>query len=205
MTPRRASTVLASTALAVGLLAGCGNDEDGGAAGGSGHSGHSSSQESSESDDASSQAFNDADVDFATMMIPHHQQALAMVDLTEGRSGLSPELVDLTEQIRAAQAPEIEQMTGWLRAWGQPVPQEGMGHDMAGGMTEQDMSRLEKAPDARFEDMWLEMMIRHHEGAVAMARDEVERGRSPEATQLAQAIIDGQQAEIEQMRRMLNG
>ncbi|UAL30771.1 DUF305 domain-containing protein [Nocardioides rotundus] len=203
MSLRRTSSVLASTALALGLLAGCGNDEDGGGAGGSGHSGHSSSQESSSP--GSSQAFNDADVDFATMMIPHHAQALSMVDLTQGRPGLSPEFVDLTEQIRAAQAPEIEQMSGWLRAWGQPVPEEGMGHDMAGGMTEQDMSRLEKAPDARFEDMWLEMMIRHHEGAVAMARDEVERGKSPEATKLAQEIVGGQQAEIEQMRGMLKG
>lgn len=203
MSLRRTSSVLASTALALGLLAGCGNDKDGGGAGGSGHSGHSSSQESSSP--GSSQAFNDADVDFATMMIPHHQQALAMVDLTDGRSGLSPEFVDLTEQIRTAQAPEIEQMSGWLRAWGQPVPEKGMDHDMPGGMTEQDMSRLEKAPDARFEDMWLEMMIRHHEGAVAMARDEVERGRSPEATELAQEIVDGQQAEIEQMRGMLKG
>ena len=63
------------------------------------------------------EVFNDADVEFATAMIPHHAQALEMVDLTVGRD-LSPEVSALAAQIQAAQAPEVEQMTDWLTASG---------------------------------------------------------------------------------------
>src|SRR5699024_6373922 len=67
--------------------------------------------------DASAEAFNDADVMFVQMMIPHHAQALEMAEIMLAKEGLDPEVVALVEQIRDAQGPEIALMTGWLADW----------------------------------------------------------------------------------------
>ena len=108
---------------------------------------------------ANGETFNDADVAFATGMIPHHAQALAMVDLPIG-GPLDPKVEQLAEEIRGAQAPEIETMADWLTAWDKPVPQTMRGHggmdmdtdsDMPGMMSEQDMADLEDADDAEFQ------------------------------------------------------
>ncbi|KQQ44103.1 hypothetical protein ASF50_03085 [Nocardioides sp. Leaf307] len=167
--------------------------------------------------------FNEADVVFATDMVQHHAQALAMVDMTTGRD-LDPEVADLVEQIRSAQAPEIEQMVDWLTAWDQPVPptvndhanahaEDGTGTDGSGGMdmdsdmpgmmSDAEMDALEEAPDASFQEEWLEMMVAHHEGAVEMAETEAAEGEDADAVALAESIVDSQSAEIEQMRALL--
>ncbi len=164
--------------------------------------------------------FNGTDVDFATAMIPHHAQALVMVDLTRGRN-LSPEVRELTEDIRAAQAPEIEQMVSWLTVWDKPIPEtmrdhanaedHGMsGHDMGddstdmpGMMTDEEMAELEAAQGEEFETMWLEMMIDHHKGAIEMAQDEQEHGIFTPAVKLARSIEVSQQAEIDHMKELL--
>ena len=160
--------------------------------------------------------FNDADVTFASDMIQHHAQALAMVDMTRGRD-LDPEVAALTEEIRAAQTPEIEQMSDWLQSWDEPVPatsrdhanSEDGGHgmdmgDMPGMMTEEEMSQLEGASDAEFEAMWLEMMIAHHEGAVEMAQQEQSEGSFAPAIDLAADIESSQTEEIETMQQLLD-
>ena len=170
---------------------------------------------------ANGDVFNDADVAFATDMIPHHAQALAMVDLTRGRT-LSPEVQQLAEEIRSAQGPEIEQMVDWLTAWDKPVPEtmrdhanaddHGMsGHDMGGSdvdempgmMTDDEMAALGAAHGAAFEQRWLQMMIEHHQGAIAMAKEERQRGVFGPAEKLADSIERSQQAEIDQMKRLL--
>lgn len=168
------------------------------------------------SSSSSSDGHNDADVEFAGEMVPHHEQALHMVAMTRGRD-LSPQFEDLTRQIKAAQAPEIRTMEGWLDDWGEKADDDGHMMDGDGGMmngsggmmggwrwmTGRDFHRLGGAPAQAFEDMWLRMMIRHHRGAIAMSKDEVENGEFPAAVALAQHIEDSQQAEIEQMRQML--
>lgn len=166
-----------------------------------------------------SAAFNDADVTFATEMIPHHAQALTMVDLTRGRS-LDPGFEQLAQQILDAQGPEIETMKGWLVDWDQPVPEtardhtnadsgHGMGgmdnQDMPGMMSDADLADLGDARGMDFEDMWLRMMIEHHEGAIEMARTEQADGEYPAAISLAHDIETAQQAEITQMKAMLAG
>jgi uncharacterized protein (DUF305 family) len=173
---------------------------------------------SSSGPESSGNGFNDADVDFASDMIQHHAQALEMVDLTMGRD-LDPEFAELTERIRAAQAPEIEKMADWLTAWDQPVPETGRDHanahsedhgaagmdeDMPGMMSGQDMEALESAPDAEFRDLWLQMMIEHHEGAVEMAEDEVEQGVNADAVALAEEIIAAQEKEISTMQALVH-
>ncbi len=71
-------------------------------------------------------AHNRSDVMFAHHMIPHHQQAVEMSDMILGKQGIDPRVVELATQIKAAQAPEIEQMQGWLTQWGTPM-MPGMG------------------------------------------------------------------------------
>lgn len=170
---------------------------------------------SSDDSQGGGKGFNDADVTFATHMIQHHAQALSMVDLTLGRD-LSPQVADLAEQIRAAQAPEIETMVGWLRDWDQPVPETSRDHanahdgehgemaaDMPGMMSAEQMRELEEARDEDFESLWLSMMIEHHQGAVEMADQVLEDGEHRPTAALAEEIIETQRAEIETMRGLL--
>lgn len=151
---------------------------------------------------ASSAVFNDADVMFAQMMIPHHEQAVEMADLAATRAADS-EVKELAEKIKEAQDPEIATMESWLREWGKPVPTGGMGHDMPGIMSEGDMKKLEAAKGAEFDKQFVTMMIAHHEGAIDMARTEEAKGANPEAKALAKTIVTTQQAEIDQMEQIL--
>ncbi|WP_113700716.1 DUF305 domain-containing protein [Nonomuraea lactucae] len=153
-------------------------------------------------------SFNDADATFAQMMIPHHQQAVEMAELAETRAS-DPEVKELAAKIKAAQDPEIKIMQGWLEEWGKPVPTgtEGMGHmdhGMPGMMSAEDMKKLEGAKEATFDKRFTQMMIAHHEGAIEMARTEQAKGVNPEAKELAKTIETSQQAEVEQMRKILD-
>ena len=134
-------TALVALLAAMSVLAACGTNDD------------ASQQETQTA--ANGDTFNDADVAFATDMIQHHAQALSMVDLTMGRR-LDPEVQQLAEDIREAQGPEIEQMTGWLTDWDQPIPETVRDHanahgdgememdsDMPGMMSSEEMSDLE--------------------------------------------------------------
>jgi uncharacterized protein (DUF305 family) len=157
--------------------------------------------------------FNATDVGFAQGMIPHHAQAIEMADLALTNT-TNPDVLVLANQIKAAQSPEIEKLSGWLGDWGQTVPSTASGsmdHDMTGmdgmmmdGMMSQaDMDRLETSTGTEFDRLWLELMIQHHEGAVKMSKSEVAGGKNPDAIALAQAIISSQQAEITTMESLL--
>jgi uncharacterized protein (DUF305 family) len=148
---------------------------------------------------------NDADVMFAQGMIPHHQQAVAMSDMILAKDDIDPKVTDLATQIKAAQAPEIAQMSGWLAGWGEnPSPSMGMDHDMGGGMMSQaDMDALDQATGKEAARLFLTGMITHHKGAITMAQNEVANGQNPEAVALAQKIITDQQAEITSMTQLL--
>ena len=185
------------------ILAACGNDDDSM----EGHSGMGSSEEASSGAESESAGdFNDADVEFATGMIPHHEQAVEMAQLTDARAQ-NPEVVELAAQIEGAQAPEIETMTGWLEAWGEPVPDDMAGHDMGGSMpgmaSEDELAELEGASGAEFDEMFLTLMIAHHEGAIEMAQTEQAEGANPDAIALAEDIETAQSDEIATMQNLL--
>jgi len=207
--PARTAALLAAVALGLtGALAACGDDP----------------ASTSATSVPASAPFNDADVGFATDMIPHHAQALAMVDLARGRP-LPPPVRRLAQRILDAQGPEIRTMAGWLQDWHRPVPPTmrdqvnaddhggmgGMGYvngtdngsDLPGMMTAQQMRDLARASDADFADQWLRDMIQHHEGAIAMARTEQSSGEYAPAKALARRIADVQAREIERMNAML--
>jgi len=198
---RKKLTVLVVASVAVTALAGCGDSED---------NGEHEMRSATNGDE-----FNDADVDFATDMIQHHAQALQMVDLTMGRN-LDPAMSQLSEAIRMAQAPEIELMTDWLTAWEQPIPETVRDHanahgdgdmtmdpDMPGMMSTEQMAELEAAKGDAFQQMWLEMMIEHHEGAIEMANAQQSDGTFAPAAELADSIEVSQQEEIDTMERLL--
>lgn len=224
---RRGAVALALTG-ALGLtLAACGDDS-------SSSSGSPSAPQTASNGDV----YNAADVKFATDMVQHHAGALAMVALTDGRP-LDPAVKKLAEQIRDAQAPEIQTMTGWLTDWGKKVPATVNdhvhgGHDMGdmsssdssgesgdmggmdmgsdgsdtgagmpGMMTAEQMDELKHASDAEFQDMWLQMMVEHHKGAIAMSQDEIKNGTFKDAVSMAKSIVSSQQAEIDKMEAML--
>ena len=198
-TRRRLAAAVAVLGLSAGLTA-CGDNTDD----------TSTSQASSTETAANGDVFNKADVSFATDMIPHHAQAIEMVTLTEGRQ-LDPAVQQLADEIRNAQSPEVETMTGWLTSWGQEVPgttsadsgnMSEMG-DMPGMMSAEDMDALKNAPDDEFQTMWLEMMKQHHEGAVEMAKTEQENGAFPDAIKLADSIVTTQEAEIKEIDQLL--
>lgn len=171
---------------------------------------HSESAQSTAGDNAQPgrPPHNADDITFARDMMPHHKQALQLVDLARDRS-TDPALLDLASKIAAAQGPEMGQMAGMLRSWGQD-PEAGMhhgGHDMAmpGMVDDATMKRLESLSGREFDTLWLQSMISHHQGAVEMAKAEIANGANPDAKTLAQHVIDAQEAEIAQMKQMLEG
>ncbi|ODQ93344.1 DUF305 domain-containing protein [Dietzia alimentaria] len=156
---------------------------------------------------------SEADVMYAQMMIPHHEQAIEMSDIILSKDDVPADVTSLAEEIKAAQGPEIAQLTDWLEQWGEPTQPEGMDmdmggdHDMAqmeGMLSDEELQQLSDAPGPEAAELFLNQMIAHHEGAVAMAEDQVENGTYPPAVDLAQTIIDTQQQEIDTMRQLLD-
>jgi uncharacterized protein (DUF305 family) len=195
----------ASAAAALALIAGCGSSGSDDTM-----AGHSAAPPAGAPSSAAESAHNADDISFAQQMIPHHAQAVEMAKLVPSR-GAQPEVLDLASRVQKAQDPEIQQLTAMLTKWGSAPASAsampGMDHGSmdsgAGMMTAEEMKQLEGAKGAAFDRMWMQMMIKHHEGAVAMARTELSKGSSSEAKALAQKIIDAQQAEITEMQGLL--
>ena len=188
-----------ATAAALAFASGCGGDDIGGMDHDSG-----SGMQSTPAASSSASAFNDADVSFAQNKIAHHQQAVEMADLAQTRAGRA-EIKAIATQIKAAQQPEIDTMTGWLTAWGKPVVPDGGhgGHSMPGMMSAQDMDKLKAAGGADFDRQFAQMMIDHHRGAIEMAKEVQAHGSNPDVKKLATEIDKTQQAEIAILQKLL--
>jgi uncharacterized protein (DUF305 family) len=162
------------------------------------------------------------DQHFIEMMIPHHQDAIAMADLAFSRAK-RPEVKKIAEAIKKEQTLEIQEMRTWYKQWfGKEVPPhsmtdmgmmgdhhnkgQGAGSGMMGqGMMGQgmmsmktDLEALKKAPD--FDKEFVRQMIPHHQMGVMMAKMASERASHPEIRTLAQSMITSQSAEIAQMQ-----
>jgi len=164
--------------------------------------------ESSSENSSNTAKFSNADRMFAEMMIPHHEQAIEMSELALINSE-SPEIVALARKIKAAQAPEIEEMKLWIDSeeseghMGHGSESEDhSGHGMMGMLDEGQMSELERATGEEFDRLFLKGMIVHHEGAIDMAEMVVDSANA-EAAALGRAIIDSQKAEIGEMKTLL--
>ena len=218
------STTLTTLALASALaLAGCGTsgEETAGeapeattsAAAGAGSTDTATAAPST-SAEAVTEEHNDADTMFAQMMIPHHQQAVQMSEVMLAKDDLDPDVEELANKVVAAQGPEIDQLKNMLETWGEPTSMEsggmeGMDHGsdsgagMEGMMTEEQMQELEAAEGTEAAEMYLTMMTAHHRGAIDMAQEEVAEGQNPQAIEMAQKVIEDQEAEIQEMDRLL--
>jgi uncharacterized protein (DUF305 family) len=177
-----ASAILAASLLLAGCTTAVVNED---------HSDHMVSENSE---------FSAADVMFAQMMIPHHQQAVDLGDIAENGEA-SPEVLALAKDISNDQTHEIEHMQAWLTAAG---ASEHMDHEMAmdGMLTEAELETLRTAKGAEFDRLFLEGMIAHHEGAISMAGDVVDSNNT-EVAELAASIIKSQNEQIQYMKELL--
>ena len=149
------------------------------------------------SSENSNGAFSSQDIMFAEMMIPHHEQAIEMSELALKNTG-NPDVLALAEQIRGAQEPEIELMKSW------PGVDLGghAGHTMMGMLDENELEMLRVTTGADFDRLFLEGMIKHHEGAIDMA-EMINDSKNPEVAKLGKAIIESQSSEIAAMKALL--
>jgi uncharacterized protein (DUF305 family) len=207
-----------TTAMVLAALAGCGGAA--GQAGQSGHggvhpaqpAGHSTATATVSRTTPSSHA--QADVDFMQSMIAHHAQAILMTGLVAGRSS-RPDVQLLARRIDISQAEEIEIMQRWLAERGEEVPaaddphahhgHHGHEHLMPGMLTEEELARLAASRGPEFDRLFLEYMIRHHEGALVMVQElfAAGGGQDSEMFQFASHVDGDQRIEIARMHRML--
>ena len=191
--PRTRINILAAAAVAAALtLSAC--------AGGT--TGTNVASRSGASNAPSASGSNAADVAFAQMMIPHHEQAVEMSEDILTKHGVDQRVADLATQIKAAQGPEITQLKTWLTGWGAGGGMSGMDHGTAGMMSDDDMMALQKAPGAEADQLFLQQMTVHHAGAIAMAQTELDTGENADAKAMAQAIVTSQTDEIRVMKRL---
>jgi uncharacterized protein (DUF305 family) len=141
--------------------------------------------------------FSADDLTFAEEMIPHHEQAVLMSDIALTNS-TSDDILALARDIKAAQAPEIEQMGSWegVRA------STHMGHMMDGMLSDEQIQQLRDSKGAAFDRLFIEGIIMHHEGAIKMAQ-KVTASTNKEVAALAAAIIEAQEKEIAFMKELI--
>ena len=141
--------------------------------------------------------FSPQEQNFAEMMIPHHQQAIEMSDLALQKSE-NEEVIALATQIKAAQDPEIVEMSSWPGV----NPETHMGHAMDGMLSDDEMQELREADSLQFDRLFVQGMIKHHQGAIDMA-DEVKNSDNEVVSNLARSIISTQRDEIQLMEDLL--
>lgn len=139
------------------------------------------------------------DLMFAQMMIPHHEQAIQISTWARTRAA-DPEVKAIAEQILAAQAPEIEQLKSWLG--NRSMSDHSMHMSMEGMLSEGELSKLESLTGAEFDKGFLSAMIKHHQGAVQMAKDYLDSSNQ-EVLDLLNNVIETQNAEIAEMNKLL--
>ncbi len=158
---------------------------------------------------------NSADVTYARMMIEHHSQALEMTGLAPDRAG-SAKVRRLAERIAAAQGPEIAAMRDWLKTHGKDDRPDatGSGHahetdgghahaSMPGMATEAQLNKLRATRGKAFDQLFLTLMITHHEGAITMATEVKGQGNNILIEEMADDVVAQQTSEITRMRDML--
>lgn len=149
------------------------------------------------------------DLRFIDGMRPHHQGAIEMAKEAQQKSK-RPEIKKLADNIIKAQNQEIQQMQQWRKTWYAQAGDKPMVYDAKMGHM-MEMSSEQKqgmmmsmdlgAGDSEFDLRFIDGMIPHHQGAVTMAKDALNKSKRPEIKKLAQEIIASQNAEINQMKQ----
>jgi uncharacterized protein (DUF305 family) len=179
MSKLKLSTLAVLTVAIAIVLAACGGDDDSGG------------------DEANAEQTDGA---FITEMVPHHEGAIEMAEIAQ-QQGEHPEIQELARNIIASQGEEISQLeAAHDRLFDAPVGEVDHG---SLGLSEEDSGMAHDASALQgadpFDQEFIDMMIPHHQGAIRMARIELESGQDVELKTLAEAIIEAQSAEIEEM------
>lgn len=160
-----------------------------------------------------------ADVGFAQDMTTHHQQAVTMAELVDGRAG--PQVASLADVIKTNQLIEIGQLQGTLELWGEPrfptaepmawMEQHHGGHHaahtsgrMPGMATQQQLNSLRRLSGKRLDLQFMRLMLRHHKGGVAMANYAAEHAQVDLIKNLAKRMAYDQSLEIERIGGLLH-
>jgi uncharacterized protein (DUF305 family) len=160
--------------------------------------------------DISTVSFTPADVRFMQGMIGHHAQALEIAGIVRSQSG-NDGIRALAERIALSQADEIKMMQTWLAARGQSQPDPHAHHAagaalMPGMLTAEEMARLTAARGPELDRLFLELMIKHHEGALVMVKDLLATpgaGQEADVFAFVSDVEADQQMEIDRMRAAL--
>lgn len=151
-----------------------------------------------------------ADIRFMQGMIGHHAQALEMTALVDSRTA-NDDMRKLALRIELSQADEITMMQEWLKRRGAPLPDPHAHHApgatlMPGMLTPDEMNQLKQAKGTEFDRLFLELMIKHHEGALVMVEELFSQpgaGQESEIFAFASDVDADQQMEIQRMAAML--
>jgi uncharacterized protein (DUF305 family) len=144
-------------------------------------------------------------------MMVHHAQAVEMASIVEGRTN-DPEVRSLATDIALTQQAQIGQMQGWLDVWdlsptGTEKPMAWMGHPTDGPMpgmaTPEEIERLGELPPDKADELFLRLMIPHHQAAIPMAQAVMERSDAPVVDAFAEKVVASQRAEVGNMQQML--
>jgi uncharacterized protein (DUF305 family) len=146
---------------------------------------------------------NSADFRYAQMMIEHHRQALTLTALVPERAA-SVSVKRLAERISAGQEPEIGAMEGWLKNNGGDKRKETHDHSTMPGMaTDAQLKQLRAARDKAFDELFLKLMITHHQGAITMATEALADGNNVLVEEMAGDVVAQQTVEIDRMRGLM--
>ena len=200
--PTRTITLTVSAGLALTLSA-CGSNDKSAISPGAGASASSSATGTIDA------AHNDVDVTFIKDMSPHHTGAIGMAELVADRSD-NAKVKDLGARILSEQQPELTRMAAMSKAWGATLDSSG-GHSMGSGSSmsgghsmggTDDVDALTPLKGVAFDKEFLTRMLAHHMEALPMSQAELDGGQNPQGKQLAQAIIDAQTKEIDEMKAL---
>ena len=170
-----------------------------------------------------SATYSPDDVRFMQDMIPHHQQAVEMAELVGERTN-NPDIIEISGRIMKSQADEIAFMQAWLRERGETAPDVGgdhdhggrmshdmkthMSHQMMGMATPEEMADLAASAGTDFDRLFLRLMIPHHEGAITMVEDLLDKpgtAYDPVLYEFTNDVVADQSAEIKRMTALLAG
>ena len=148
-----------------------------------------------------------ADVTYMSMMVPHHDQGLFLTTLVPDRAS-SEALERLTVTMDNQHVEELGQIQGLLRSWGRPVPGAGADPAMRASMgmaSDAELARLGTLRGPAFDQEWIRVMIRHHQGAIDMSRTLLAGPHGRVAGTFADALARVQQDQVETMSRIAAG
>lgn len=192
---RHSRIYLSALVMAVGLSA-CGFEFSGEAA------------EDGTTSSIADAGFNDRDVLYAQLMLPHSRQAVDLANLAlETATGASDAVKVVATRIKIEHASEIERMTLLLRGWKRPLtygPTLDGVQLRTGILTDKQVDYITSLRNSAFNKEYMESMISHHEGSIDMARVLLLKGRNASLRTLANSVITNRQATIDQMNDLLS-